>query len=209
MNSYVLLQEELNSSVNVKNNFRYIINAHYRNDYSDWDQDDVPPQALEYPEDVERSVYNLGREMHRRFDWKQLDDPDAIEEPQAEDVEKITEEDAKSGGETDIAADALRDYNRRGELETNYYTGNGYVDLAAMLKDLWLEHRFTWSFTEPFFELSTLFSKDISVVKFGILNHSKPLARLFVFIFYATGFAALIIPSADTFVRLSLNLFHR
>lgn len=89
------------------------------------------------------------------------------------------------------------------EFLASMYTGSGYPNINQIAYNVLSSPKAIWAFTMPFKNLSSIHAKDIGFVMYKTLNYGRYPARLYVFIFYATGFSLLLVPTIVTFVRLA------
>ncbi len=83
--------------------------------------------------------------------------------------------------------------------------GSGYFDFTDLARSIWNNIRAEWVWTQPFYEVSPQFARDIAFTKYRFLDYSRFAARLSIAVIYLIGFMLVLKPTihASTLLLLS------
>ncbi|QWK80043.1 hypothetical protein [Ochrobactrum sp. BTU1] len=180
----------LNSPTLCISSFETIAEAYARDaDVLEW-RSKTFRDGLAYSDELGQLTYSLLMRIYGDHEWEQ-------NEPEAHDFVAPRTDDIEDDG-----------VYRLGTVSTHYVMPNGYISVDNMAKDIVSAPRIMWRITIPLKEGSFKFQSDVYHLSYMVDDLSLPTQRLLCIFAYLFGFIILLIPSIETFLRISVNLFN-
>lgn len=143
-------------------------------------------ETADYPEDIRCLTCEIVVEIYKRYLEK----------------ERLSEE-----ALTENSQEQTYDNERWCEFHRRFSTGSGYFVPEEIAKAVYEPPKALWSFTEPYRAIAAeVYAADIAVAKYEVDDYSRFALRLLTAFLYLIGFILLFIPSARTFMSISVMM---